>query len=95
MDMQSAIAAVIEQQDLNAADMEAVMRLIMTGQATAAQIGGFLVGLRMKGETVDEIAARSFTTGARWRSSMTSFQTLTCVPPLGRMLVTSSSRARR
>ena len=57
MDMQSAIAAVIEHQDLSAADMEAVMRLIMTGQATAAQIGGFLVGLRMKGETVDEIAA--------------------------------------
>ena len=57
MDMQSAIAAVIEHQDLSAADMQAVMRLIMTGQATAAQIGGFLVGLRMKGETVDEIAA--------------------------------------
>jgi anthranilate phosphoribosyltransferase len=29
----------------------------MTGQATPAQIGGFLIGLRMKGETVDEIAA--------------------------------------
>ncbi len=55
MDMQAAIAAVIERQDLSAADMQAVMRLIMTGQATAAQIGGFLVGLRMKGETVDEI----------------------------------------
>jgi anthranilate phosphoribosyltransferase len=57
MDMQSAIAAVIDRRDLSAADMQAVMRLIMTGQATAAQIGGFLVGLRMKGETVDEIAA--------------------------------------
>ncbi len=33
------------------------MRLIMTGQATPAQIGGFLIGLRMKGETVEEIAA--------------------------------------
>jgi anthranilate phosphoribosyltransferase len=57
MDMPSAIAAVIDRHDLSAADMQAVMRLIMTGQATEAQIGGFLVGLRMKGETVDEIAA--------------------------------------
>ena len=57
MDMQAAIRAVTEQHDLASADMEAVMRLIMTGQATPAQIGGFLVGLRMKGETVDEIAA--------------------------------------
>jgi anthranilate phosphoribosyltransferase len=57
MDIATAIATVIEGQDLNAADMEAVMSQIMTGQATPAQIGGFLVGLRMKGETVDEIAA--------------------------------------
>ena len=57
MDMPSAIAAMIEHRDLSVADMQAVMRLIMTGQASAAQIGGFLVGLRMKGETVDEIAA--------------------------------------
>ena len=57
MDIQSAIAAVIEKQDLATDDMQSVMRQIMTGEATPAQIGGFLVGLRMKGETVDEIAA--------------------------------------
>ncbi|MGB5305164.1 MAG: anthranilate phosphoribosyltransferase [Gammaproteobacteria bacterium] len=57
MEMQAAIAAVVERRDLAPGDMEAVMRLIMTGQATPAQIGGFLIGLRMKGETVDEITA--------------------------------------
>jgi anthranilate phosphoribosyltransferase len=57
MDIATAIATVIEGHDLDAADMESVMRQIMTGQATPAQIGGFLVGLRMKGETVNEIAA--------------------------------------
>ncbi len=57
MDITTAIAAVIDRRDLSADEMEMVMRSIMTGQATAAQIGGFLVGLRMKGETVDEIAA--------------------------------------
>lgn len=57
MDMQCAIREVVEGRSLSVEQMEAVMRLIMTGQATPAQIGGFLVGLRMKGETVGEIAA--------------------------------------
>ncbi len=57
MDMQNAIRAVTERRNLSGDDMRAVMRLIMTGEATAAQIGGFLVGLRLKGETVEEIAA--------------------------------------
>ena len=57
MDMQSAIRAVTERRDLSHADMTAVMRIIMTGQATPAQIGGFLIGMRMKGETVDELTA--------------------------------------
>ena len=57
MDLPQAIGAVVDHRDLSSAEMETVMRLIMTGQATPAQIGGFLIGLRMKGETVEEIAA--------------------------------------
>jgi len=57
MDMQSAIKAVTEKQNLSREAMAEVMSLIMTGQATDSQIGGFLIGLRMKGETVDEIIA--------------------------------------
>ena len=57
MDMQAAIKTVLERKDLTAEEMNDVMRIIMTGEATPAQIGGFLVGLRMKGESVDEIAA--------------------------------------
>lgn len=49
------IAKVMQFQDLSASEAETAMSLIMTGQATPAQIGGYLVGLRMKGETVDEV----------------------------------------
>lgn len=55
MDMKQALNAVVAQQDLNEQQMANVMEQIMTGQATDAQIGGFLVALRMKGETIDEI----------------------------------------
>ncbi|MES9882390.1 MAG: anthranilate phosphoribosyltransferase [Sedimenticola sp.] len=57
MDMPQAINCVLAHKDLNSEEMTEVMRTIMTGDATAAQIGGFLIGLRMKGESVTEIAA--------------------------------------
>ena len=57
MTMPEAIKAVTEKRDLSVDEMNATMRLIMTGEATPAQVGGFLVGLRMKGETIDEIVA--------------------------------------
>ncbi len=57
MNMQQAIARLAESADLNSEEMRAVMRLVMGGEATAAQIGAFLVALRIKGETLDEIAA--------------------------------------
>lgn len=57
MDIQSAIRALLQHQDLSADEMAAVMQTIMTGDATPAQIGGFLIGLQMKGETATEIAA--------------------------------------
>jgi anthranilate phosphoribosyltransferase len=57
MDMREAIGRVCARHDLAADEMTQVMQCIMTGGATPAQIGGFLVGLRMKCETVTEIAA--------------------------------------
>jgi anthranilate phosphoribosyltransferase len=57
MNMSEAINRVLVHGELSTAEMTEVMRTIMTGGATDAQIGGFLIGLRMKGETVNEITA--------------------------------------
>ena len=57
MNMPAVIQHLLDRQDLSSEQMTDAMRLIMTGHATASQIGGFLIGLRMKGETVSEITA--------------------------------------
>ncbi|MFZ5724582.1 MAG: anthranilate phosphoribosyltransferase [Pseudomonadota bacterium] len=55
MDMPTAIRVLLDRQSLDANEMEEVMTIIMTGGATPAQIGGFLVALRMKGEVMQEL----------------------------------------
>ena len=57
MNIQTALNNVIAGKDLNRTDMHSVMQTIMQGDATSAQIGGLLVALRLKGESVDEITA--------------------------------------
>ena len=54
--LKKAISDVVSRKDLSQAEISSVMEIIMEGEATPAQIGALLMGLRMKSETVDEIA---------------------------------------
>jgi anthranilate phosphoribosyltransferase len=54
--IQAALARLLDGRDLTRSEARAVMDQIMSGEATAAQIGAFLVALRLKRETPDEIA---------------------------------------
>lgn len=60
MPLKSAIDKVINGRDLSFDEAAAAMDAIMDGAATPAQIGSYLTALRMKGETVDEIAASAY-----------------------------------
>ncbi len=55
MDIKSALSRIVGQLDLSTEEMRDVMRQIMTGQCSEAQIGAFLMGMRMKSESIDEI----------------------------------------
>ena len=57
MDMHSAIRSDARSADLDREQMNSVMRIVMQGDATPAQIGAFLTALHIKGETVDELTA--------------------------------------
>ena len=57
MDIKGALGRIAARQDLTGEEMRSVMTIIMNGEATPSQIGAFLMGLRVKGETVGEIAA--------------------------------------
>ena len=58
--IQRALQRLLDGHDLTRGEARAVMGAIMRGEATQAQIGGFLVALRAKGETSDEIAGVQF-----------------------------------
>ena len=66
MNIQQAIAQVVDGQSLSRAAMEQVMLAVMQGEATEAQIGGLLVGLRIKGETIDEIVGAASAMRSLW-----------------------------
>ncbi len=55
-DWATVMSALVAGHDLDAATAGSVMTTILRGDASAAQIGGFLIGLRAKGESVDELA---------------------------------------
>ncbi|WP_152205423.1 anthranilate phosphoribosyltransferase [Marinobacter changyiensis] len=55
MDMKEALNRIASNLDLSREEMKQVMGIVMNGEATDAQIGGFLMGLRLKSETIDEI----------------------------------------
>jgi anthranilate phosphoribosyltransferase len=61
----SGIARALERQDLTRAEMSEVVGQIMDGGATPAQIGGFLVALRAKGEAVEELVGAAAAMRAR------------------------------
>jgi anthranilate phosphoribosyltransferase len=57
MDIKQALNKIADGRDLTGEEMRSVMRIIMAGEATPSQIGAFLMGMRIKGESVGEIAA--------------------------------------
>lgn len=70
MDILAALGRIAEKQNLTTAEMVDVMRQVMSAGATDVQIGAFLLGMRVKGETIDEISGgvqvlREFATGVK------------------------------
>ncbi len=70
MNIQTALGRIAEKQNLTTEEMVSVMRQIMSAGSTDVQIGAFLLGMRIKGETIDEITGgvqvlREFASGVK------------------------------
>ena len=74
------ISKIIAKENLTEEEAYAFMNGIMKGEATPSQIGGFLVGLRMKGETLEEITgcARAMRDNAKPLNLISSYAIDTC-----------------
>lgn len=57
MEISKALNRLLQRENLTGVEMQSIMHTLMSGKATDAQIGALLMALRMKGETIDEIAA--------------------------------------
>jgi anthranilate phosphoribosyltransferase len=57
MNLSQTLQTLLNHQDLPANEMRDIMHMIMGGKVTDAQLGAFLIALRCKGESIDEIAA--------------------------------------
>jgi anthranilate phosphoribosyltransferase len=68
------ISKIVRREDLTQEEMERAMDEIMSGIATPAQIGAFITALRLKGETVDEIAGAAITMRAKATRIMSDFK---------------------
>src|SRR5215510_9552280 len=64
-DLKSLLARVAQGRGLSESEAEAAFDIIMSGDATPSQMGGFLMALRVRGETVDEITGAARTMRAR------------------------------
>ncbi|MGD9888532.1 MAG: anthranilate phosphoribosyltransferase [Halothiobacillaceae bacterium] len=60
MNLTAALRALLERRDLTHTEMTEVMCALMSGEASPAQIGGLLMGLAVKGETVEEVTAAAW-----------------------------------
>ena len=78
--LKQVINKIIAKENLTEEEAYTFMNKIMKGEATEAQIGGFLVGLRMKGETIEEITgcARAMRDNARPLSLVSRYAIDTC-----------------
>ena len=61
MQIQTALAKIVESKNLSREESAQVFKLIMTGETTDAQIGAFLAAMRVKGETAEELAGAAET----------------------------------